>query len=103
MTYACLMASRSAREVAVPARSVTEIPVTVPAGKEISWKFQVKHYDIVFGVKLRVQHHDSGEWTEHVLVPPDLITVSGVAAVFCADSSSLSLFVVVLWTDDVCH
>lgn len=76
MTYACLIASRSAREIAVPARSVTEVPVTVPAGQEISWKFQVKHYDILFGVKLRVQRADgSGEWTEHLLVPLDRITV----------------------------
>mmetsp|Transcript_20986 Transcript_20986/g.35406 ORF Transcript_20986/g.35406 Transcript_20986/m.35406 type:complete len:480 (+) Transcript_20986:175-1614(+) len=74
MTYTCLMASRSAREVAVPARSVTEIPVTVPPGKEISWKVQVKHYDIMFGVKLRVQEEGSGEWTEHELMPLDRIT-----------------------------
>lgn len=76
MTYACLIASRSAREVAVPARSVTEIPFLVPPGQEVSWKFQVKHYDILFGVKLRVQKDDgSGEWTEHELVPLGRITV----------------------------
>jgi hypothetical protein len=75
MMYACLLASRSSREVAVPARSVTEVPFTVPPGKEISWKFQVKHYDILFGVKLRVQQSTSGEWTEHELMPLDRITV----------------------------
>jgi hypothetical protein len=38
---------------------------------------QVKHYEIMFGVKLRVQQVDgSGEWTEHVLMPPDSITVT---------------------------
>ena len=75
MTYACLLASRSAREVAIPARSVTEIPVMVPAGQEVAWRFQVKHYDILFGVKLRVQQDGSGEWTEHELVPLGRITV----------------------------
>ena len=41
MEYACLLASKTAREIVVLARSITEIPFTVPPGKEISWKFHV--------------------------------------------------------------
>lgn len=74
LMYASILASNSSREISVSARSSTDIPFTVPPGKEISWKFQVKNYDIVFGVKLRVQDDASGEWMEHVLTPMDTLT-----------------------------